>query len=147
MDDAVRHFRIKAKYHTEDDCEEIDCESIIAHILREDLWEPLDLSEKSPGFIIFAFSLLKCELFYFYTNLNECGVPYHDVEAEMDLATASDWHIGNSVINLRVYVEKGELLSQEMTDYLYQRTESCPVTRNLLHQDLITLELEYVYSK
>lgn len=136
----MRQFHIKTWYHTEE-----DHDSIKAVIERGDGWEDLNLSVDSPGFIIFAFAILKCELFNFYRNLNNEKIPYHDVRAEMTLNTTDDWHIEKSVIECIVYVESEDHLTDEMRHNLFERVKGCPVNRNLIHEDLIELKLSYRY--
>lgn len=122
-----RKFTMRLACDYKDPDNMIDNLNIEVH--TQDGWQPLGLSETSPGFQIFVYSVFTCQHMFFRTNCAERGLMLEKSEGSIMLATDSDWNIENLHIEFAGELKRG-LVNQDDIDYIVGRMEQCPVSKN-----------------
>ncbi|MCK5663400.1 MAG: hypothetical protein KAI17_07930 [Thiotrichaceae bacterium] len=67
-----RHFHLKltCSYETEKN----DIKDLAIQVLHDNEWEDLDLSIRSPGFLLYINALFSCQHLYMRANSAECDL-------------------------------------------------------------------------
>jgi hypothetical protein len=100
-------------------------------------WEPQQLSLTMPGFRIYLISLLLCQHHYLVANALERDLPLERVQAEFCVTAADNWIIQSVSGRFRVTLNgdggpgNNTQVAQSDLDYIKERMQACPVSRNL----------------
>lgn len=120
------HLRLNCTYETsENKVSVLDVE-----VATEDGWQPLELSEATPGFLIFVYSIFTCQHTYMRINAGESGLMIDSAEGELRLQASEEWRLENIDIAFSVKLKSGTPDS-EKTAHIISRMKQCPVSLNL----------------
>lgn len=124
---AKRKFTMRLVCTYKDPDNTID--NLNVEVLTQDGWQPLDLSVTSPGFQIFVYSVFTCQHMYFRVNCAERGLILEKSEGSIMLATDREWNITTLHVDFVGELKRG-LVNQDDIDYIAERMQQCPVSKN-----------------
>ena len=101
----------------------------VEHVVNGE-WQSLALSERSPGFLIYAYSIFTCQHLFMRNNCAERGIELASAHGEMLLVADEDWRLEQLEISFAVKTSKGSP-TEEDRSYVLSRMKQCPVSRNL----------------
>lgn len=103
---------------------------LAVEVLEEGQWKDLDLNSRSPGFVIFVYSVFTCQHLYLRTNAAEQGLLMDHANGSIHMITTEDWSLKKLHVRFDVTLVSGSASSDE-ADYIIGRMKQCPVSRNL----------------
>lgn len=123
-----RHFqmRLRAGYQVPEN----SVASLRVEIFAGEEWQKFDLNSGSAGFLIFVYAVLNCQHMYMRLNCAERGLLLDTAEGFIHVTTTEDWVICDLQVAFTGKLRSGAA-TQEDTDYVIERMEHCPVSRNL----------------
>jgi uncharacterized OsmC-like protein len=120
------HLRLNCTYESsENKISVLDVE-----VSTEDGWQPLELSEASPGFLIYAYSIFTCQHTYMRLNAGENGLIIDSAEGELKLQASEEWLLESIDVAFDVKLKSGTV-TDEKTALIIERMKQCPVSLNL----------------
>jgi hypothetical protein len=123
-----RHFHLQLKSTYIDDKNEI--EDLTVECLNDNKWEPLDLSIRSPGFLLFINGLFSCQHLYMRTNSAERNLVLESATGEMKIIAGEFWDIKDATITFQAKLKSGSPTEDDI-NYITERMKHCPVSSNL----------------
>ena len=124
-----RRFQLRMSCRYEDpDNSIVDLE---AEVLVKRRWEALDPGLRTPGFLLFAYTILTCQHTYFRTNCTERGFRLAEANGSIDLLTGEDWILRKLHVRFDALLKSGAPTRQDV-DYIAGRMRQCPVSKNLV---------------
>lgn len=109
-------------------------ENKLHHLRVEDVvdgeWQPLALSERSPGFLIYAYSIFTCQHLFMRNNCAERGIELASAKGEMLLVADEEWRLEQLRLSFEVKTFRGTPTDEDRA-YVLSRMAQCPVSRNL----------------
>ena len=132
------HLRLSCTYESsENKVSVLDVE-----VFTESGWQPLELSETTPGFLIFVYSILTCQHTYMRANGSENGLIFDSAEGDLKLQAAEDWRLESVDVAFNVKLKSGAV-SDEKTSLIIERMKQCPVSLNLPADVSINTTVEF----
>ena len=125
-----RHFHLRLKSTYKDDKNEI--EELAVECLNDNKWETLDLSIRSPGFLLFINGLFSCQHLYMRTNSAERNLALESTTGEMKIIAGEFWNIKYATITFQAKLKSGSPTEDDI-NYITERMKHCPVSSNLSH--------------
>ncbi len=125
---GTRHFELKL--HSTYETDENKVKDLAIEVLHDDEWEALDLSIRSPGFLLYINGLFSCQHLYMRSNSAECGVELASAAGNLIVDTDETWHIQKIRVHFVARIRHGTP-TQENLDYITERMYHCPVSSNL----------------
>jgi uncharacterized OsmC-like protein len=120
------HLRLNCTYESsENKISVLDVE-----VSTEDGWQPLELSEASPGFLIYAYSIFTCQHTYMRLNAGENGLIIDSAEGDLQLQASEEWLLESIDVAFDVKLKSGTV-TDEKTALIIERMKQCPVSLNL----------------
>ena len=123
-----RSFRLRLSCHYEDPDNSVT--DLKVEVLADGRWETLGLNVRTPGFLLLVYTLLTCQHQYLRANCAEKGLRMESANGSVDLVTGEDWFIQKQHIRFDVRLKSGSP-TRETMDYIVERMEQCPVSKNL----------------
>lgn len=102
---------------------------LVEHVIDSE-WQPLALSERSPGFLIYAYSIFTCQHLFMRNNCAERGIELASASGEMVLVADDEWRLEQMHISFDAKPSKGTA-SADDREYIISRMGQCPVSINL----------------
>ena len=102
---------------------------LVEHVVDSE-WQPLALSERSPGFLIYAYSIFTCQHLFMRNNCAERGIELASASGEMVLVADAEWRLEQMHISFDAKAAKGTA-SADDREYIISRMGQCPVSKNL----------------
>jgi uncharacterized OsmC-like protein len=104
--------------------------SLEVDVLNDNEWETLDLNTKTPGFLIYVYSILTCQHMFLRTNATERKLAFRSSRAELMVEASEDWFLEKVYVKFIVKLATGEA-NDDDNDYIVSRMQQCPVSKNL----------------
>jgi len=123
-----RHFHLRMQATYENNENKVD--KLNLDIFNEGEWETLDLSIRSPGFLLYANALFSCQHLYMRSNCAERDLVLESSEGELKVVTSEIWEILDIQVSFNGKLKSGTL-NQDAMDYIIDRMHHCPVSTNL----------------
>lgn len=123
-----RHFQLLLKSTYKGNENEI--EELAVECFNDDKWEILDLSIRSPGFLLFITGLFSCQHLYMRTNSAERNLILESATGEIKIITDEFWVIKDATINFKASLKSGSPTEDDI-NYITERMKHCPVSSNL----------------
>ncbi|HBH35827.1 MAG TPA: hypothetical protein DDW45_05500 [Gammaproteobacteria bacterium] len=102
---------------------------LVEHVVDGE-WQPLVLSERSPGFLIYAYSIFTCQHLFMRNNCAERGIELASTSGEMVLVADEAWRLEQMHISFDAKPSRGTA-SEDDREYIISRMGQCPVSKNL----------------
>jgi uncharacterized OsmC-like protein len=120
------HLRLNCTYESsENKVSVLDVE-----VATEQGWQPLELSEASPGFLIYVYSIFTCQHTYLRLNASGNGLIIDSAEGDLRLQASEDWLLESIDVAFQVKLKSGTV-TDEKTALIIERMKQCPVSLNL----------------
>ncbi|KHD06481.1 hypothetical protein PN36_10760 [Candidatus Thiomargarita nelsonii] len=126
MDNRTFHLRLKCTYQGTNNL----VDELTVEVLKDKNWETLELSVRSPGFLLFINALFSCQHLYMRTNSAERSLILSSALGELYLETDEFWEIKDVIISFNVNLKSGKP-SEDDISYITERMTHCPVSSNL----------------
>lgn len=97
--------------------------------LDEGEWRDLDMSTRSPGFLVFVYAVFTCQHLYFRANCVELGLMLESADGTIDVVTTEDWDLTMLHVHFNGKLKSGTPSSEDI-DYIVSRMKQCPVSKN-----------------
>ena len=136
-------FQLRASFDYSGDNNSID--QVNAQVWSDTGWNRLEISNESPGFLIFVYSFLICQHTYFHANCSESGLLMEHSEVELDLHAGEDWKIRQVNVGIDVKLRGGDP-EQATVEYIEGRMRHCPVSVNMREPPEYHIELKFKQS-
>lgn len=99
-------------------------------VLVDDEWTTLDLDTRTPGFLIYVYSMFTCQHTFLRTNSAERNLKLGDSQGFILVEASEDWQLEK--IDVRFDATAiGSAPGDDDVDYIVSRMKNCPVSRNL----------------
>jgi len=132
------HLRLSCTYESsENKISVLDVE-----VSTEDGWQPLELSEASPGFLIYAYSIFTCQHTYMRLNAGENGLIIDSAEGDLQLQASEEWLLESINVAFDVKLKSGTV-TDEKTALIIERMKQCPVSLNLPTYVAVNTTMEF----
>lgn len=128
-----RYFNLRLSCTYQDKENTVD--QLLVEVLNDGRWEELDLSVRSPGFLLFINGLFSCQHLYMRVNSAECGIRLASAEGELKVTTGEFWDITSAEVSFNAKIISGNPTAKDM-EYILERMKHCPVSTNLPHLDI-----------
>jgi len=123
-----RHFQMRLYGHYQEP--ENSIASLRVEIFAGEEWQVFDVNSGSAGFLIFVYAVLNCQHLYMRLNCAERSLLLDSAEGYIHVTTTEDWLISDLRVEFTGKLRSGEP-TQDDLDYVVDRMEHCPVSRNL----------------
>ncbi len=123
-----RYFRLRLSCTYKNTDNEID--DLIVDVLNKKIWEKLELSVRSPGFLLFINGLFSCQHLYMRTNSAERNLVLESTTGELKIITSEFWYIQDAEISFHAKLKSGTPTEDDI-NYITERMKHCPVSSNL----------------
>ena len=135
-----RHFHLKltCSYETEKN----DIKDLAIQVLHDNEWEDLDLSIRSPGFLLYINALFSCQHLYMRANSAECDLILESSTGEILVNASEFWNLKDVSVSFNVKIKSGTA-TEENINYISERMTHCPVSTNLPENLNIDISIKY----
>ena len=123
-----RHFHLRLTSTYKDDKNET--EELAIEYFNDNKWETLDLSIRSPGFLLFINGLFSCQHLYMRSNSAERDLILESTTGEMKIVAGEFWNIKDATISFKAKLKSGSPTDDDI-NYITERMKHCPVSSNL----------------
>jgi hypothetical protein len=123
-----RHFQMRLYGQYQEP--ENSVASLRVEIFAEEEWRVFDLNSGSAGFLILVYAVLNCQHMYMRLNCAERGLLLDTAEGLIHVITTEDWLLSDLRVEFTGKLRAGTP-TQEDVDFIVDRMENCPVSRNL----------------
>lgn len=93
-------------------------------------FQPLEINNRSAGFLIFVYSLFSCQHLYMFTNAAEHGLILDHATGFLDLSATENWMLTDLRVRFEAKLKSGTP-SQSDIETIQTRMNQCPVSRNI----------------
>ena len=98
--------------------------------LIDNVWTVLDLDTRTPGFLVYVYSMFNCQHTFLRSNATERNLMLAYSQGSILVETSEDWHLEKVDVQFEVTLAGGDA-SQDDIDYIVERMRQCPVSKNL----------------
>ena len=133
-------FQLQAVFDYSGDDNNVD--QINAQIFSNNSWNSLEISNSSPGFLIFVYAFLICQHTYFHANCGERGLLLETAAVELSLHADNDWKIQRVNVGIDATLRRGNP-DKVTIDYIEGRMRQCPVSVNMQEPPQYQIELQF----
>jgi|GEM_PF-513292 len=126
MSKQLFNLRLAAAYAQPDNT----IDKLDVDVLVDGEWTALDLDTRTPGFLIYVYSMFTCQHTFLRTNSTERNLELNDAQGFILVEASEDWLLEKIDVQFDATVS-GSLPSEEDVDYIVSRMKNCPVSRNL----------------
>ena len=133
-------FELRAAFRYSGDDNHLD--QIDAEVSTDQGWEPLQIDNSSPGFLLFVYSFLICQHTYFHANATEHRLLLERASLDLSLTADEEWRIQKISVAIDSRL-RGGAAAPEIIDHVKQRMRLCPVSVNLVEPADYGINLEF----
>jgi hypothetical protein len=126
MQEHAFQLRLSCRYEDPDN----SIADLKAEVLAGGQWEELLLSVRTPGFLLFVYTILTCQHLYMRMNCAEKGLRLDSANGSIALLASEDWSVRKMHIRFDGRLKSGTP-TREDVDYIIERMKQCPVSKNL----------------
>lgn len=126
MNKHIFHLRMSATYESSEN----NIASLDVEVLDDNTWSTLDLNIKTPGFLIYTYSIFTCQHLYLRTNGIERELLFNNAQGKILVQASDDWHLERVDVKFEVRLASGDP-NKDNIEYIISRMKQCPVSKNL----------------
>ena len=126
MNKHIFNLRLNESYSSSENT----LEALDVQVLGDNGWEPLELNTKTPGFLIYVYSMFTCQHLYLRTNASERGLTLATTRGEIRVEAGEDWLLEMVDVRFDVDLAAGDA-DAETVEYIISRMKQCPVSKNM----------------
>ena len=120
------HLRMVCTYQTDKN----DINDLAVEVMHDGKWETLDLSIRSPGFLMYINALFSCQHLYMRTNSAECNLILESSTGELQVEAGEFWNLKDINVSFKARIKSGTATESNI-QYISERMTHCPVSTNL----------------
>ncbi len=124
---------------------ENDIATLNVEVLADDAWTALDLDSRTPGFLIYVYSIFTCQHMFLRTNGTERKLLYNDSQGSILVETSEDWLLEKVDVRFDVTLSRGDPDNDDI-DYIVSRMKQCPVSKNLPQNIEIHTSVDFLHE-
>ena len=98
--------------------------------LIDNVWTALDLDTRTPGFLVYVYSILTCQHTFLRTNATELNLTLTYSQGSILVETSEDWIMEKVIVQFDVTLADGDA-SEDDIDHIVASMNQCPVSKNL----------------
>ncbi len=133
-------FELRTAFRYSGDDNHLD--QIDAEVLTDQGWQPLQIDNSSPGFLLFVYSFLICQHTYFHANATEHALLLESASLNLSLIADDEWRIQKISVAIDSKL-RGGAADPAVIDYIKQRMRLCPVSVNLVEPAAYGINLDF----
>ena len=141
MNKHVFNLRMSTTYAPKDN----EINSLETQLFENNAWTTFDLNSKTPGFLIYVYSIFTCQHLFLRTNASECNLVFNSSRGEILVEASEDWHLEKVDVRFVVNLVSGHA-SHESIEYIISRMKQCPVSKNLPQNIDIQTSVEFEHG-
>ena len=126
MNKHIFNLRLTASYESSEN----KLEALDVQVLGENGWEPLELNTKTPGFLVYVYSMFTCQHLYLRTNASERDLVLATARGEIRVEASEDWLLETVDVKFSVALATGDA-DADAVAHIISRMKQCPVSKNL----------------
>ena len=127
MSDNNFHMRLSCAYESEDN----NPVNLSVETITEDKgWQPLELNELTPGFLIYVYSMFACQHMFLRNKSKDKNVVLRSAQGEIKVRANEDWLLQDVAIHFDATAVSG-VLDEDTIDYIISGMKACPVSKNM----------------
>jgi uncharacterized OsmC-like protein len=126
MSKHIFNLRLNAAYAQPDN----DIASLQVQLFDDNEWSDFQLDTKTPGFLIYVYSIFTCQHLFLRSNGTECNLAFASARGEILVEASEDWFLQKVIVKFDVSIASGRA-SNENIEYIISRMKQCPVSKNL----------------
>lgn len=138
MSKHVFNLRMSTTYAPKDN----EIASLETLVLENNAWTAFDLNIKTPGFLIYVYSIFTCQHLFLRTNANECNLVFNSSRGEILVEASEDWFLEKVDVSFTVSLASGHAINENI-EYIISRMKQCPVSKNLPQNIDIQTSVEF----
>ena len=116
MNKHIFNLRMKATYAASEN--EID--TLEVEVLDDNQWTTLDFNTRTPGFLIYVYSMFTCQHMFLRINGTERNLAYASSQGQILVETSADWFLEKVDVRFNVKLTAGEAGGDDI-DYIVGR--------------------------
>lgn len=120
------HLRLSCRYKDPDNT----IDTLGVDVLTGDGWQPLDLNPRSPGFLLFVYTVFHCQHTYMRVNCAEHKLMLESCEGTINAVASDEWMLEQLHIDFDGKLKSGSPAAGDI-DCIVERMRHCPVSMNL----------------
>ena len=109
---------------------ENDIATLNVEVLVDNIWTALDLDNRTPGFLVYVYSMFTCQHMFLRTNGTERKLDFSYSQGSILVEASEDWLLEKVDVRFDVTLSGGEADPDDV-DYIVSRMKQCPVSKNL----------------
>jgi hypothetical protein len=126
MTDKQFRIRQSARYSgTENSVDDLQVESMV-----KEQWQPLEVNNNTPGFLLFSYTILTCQHMYMRLNAAERALLLTRSEGELVVVADEDWILKSIKVHFSAKLRSGTPTADDI-EYITGRMKVCPVSKNI----------------
>ncbi len=98
--------------------------------LIDNVWTVLDLDTRTPGFLVYVYAMFNCQHTFLRSNATERNLTLAYSQGSILVEASEDWYLEKVDVQFEVTLAGGDA-SQDDIDYIVERMQQCPVSKNL----------------
>ena len=126
----------KLRMNTTYTSSENDIAGLDVELLEDNEWKTLDLDTRTPGFLVYVYSIFTCQHMFLRTNGTERNLVYASSNGNILVEAGEEWFREKIDVSFNVRLASGTPDDDDVS-YIISRMQQCPVSKNL-PQDLET---------
>ena len=120
-------------------------DSLDVEVLVDDEWAALDLDSRTPGFLIYVYSIFTCQHTFLRSNSTERNLKLSDSRGFILVEASEDWHLEKIDVRFDATVSDGSPGGGDV-DHIESRMKNCPVSRNLPENIISRTRVEFKHG-
>lgn len=138
MNKHVFNLRMSTTYAPKDN----EINSLETQLFENNAWTTFDLNTRTPGFLIYVYSIFTCQHMFLRTNASERNLVFDSSRGEIVVEASEDWFLEKVDVMFVVNLVSGHA-SNDNIEYIISRMQQCPVSKNLPHNIDIQTSVEF----
>ena len=126
MSKHIFKLRMKSTYTSSEN----DVDSLDVEMLEENEWKTLDLDTRTPGFLVYVYSIFTCQHMFLRTNGTERNLVYASSNGNILVEAGEEWFLEKIDVSFNVRLASGKPDVDDVS-YIISRMKQCPVSKNL----------------
>lgn len=126
MSKHIFKLRMNSSYTSSEN----DIDSLDVKMLEDNEWKTLDLNTRTPGFLVYVYSIFTCQHMFLRTNGTERNLVYASSKGDILVEASEQWFLEKIDVSFYVKLTSGKPDDDDVS-YIISRMRQCPVSKNL----------------
>ena len=120
----------KLRMNTTYTSSENDINSLEVELLEDKEWKTLDLNTRTPGFLVYVYSIFTCQHMFLRTNGTERNLVYASSNGNILVEAGEEWFLEKIDVSFNIKLASGKP-GEDDVSHIISRMQQCPVSKNL----------------